>query len=141
MPSLPPSGPHRTSSIVSRAPGCCCRRLAGCRFGVSRKPAGVFVRSAVDDYVDPDDWTKACVLDEHKRKTDELRGVLRAIGVWDANTRHRLIHGTVPDPLLPPRTAPLRSSSNADERSTAETETATAAPPTPPPAKAPATPT
>eukprot|EP00920_Eleutheroschizon_duboscqi_P008900 GHVT01020384.1.p1 GENE.GHVT01020384.1~~GHVT01020384.1.p1 ORF type:complete len:247 (+),score=50.58 GHVT01020384.1:356-1096(+) len=97
--------------------------------------------NAVDDYVDPDDWTKACVLDEHKRKTDELRGVLRAIGVWDANTRHRLIHGTVPDPLLPPRTAPLRSSSNADERSTAETETATAAPPTPPPAKAPATPT
>ncbi|PFH34798.1 mediator complex subunit MED10 [Besnoitia besnoiti] len=62
-------------------------------------PVGLL--KALDMNVDPMDWMKRCVVDVHREKNDQLRGVFQAFGAYEATLHDAMRYGPA-DRLLPP---------------------------------------
>ncbi|KFG63389.1 mediator complex subunit MED10 [Toxoplasma gondii RUB] len=85
-------------------------------------PVGLL--QALDKNVDPVDWLKRCVLDVHREKNDQLRGVYDAFGAYEA-TLHDAIRYNACDRLLPrfPRfSTPASAPSSGPPSSSASAE-------------------
>ncbi|KAL8436149.1 hypothetical protein ACSSS7_001939 [Eimeria intestinalis] len=62
-------------------------------------PGGLL--KALDDDADPCEWIEECVLAPHKRENDKARGLLHALGSYQASILHVLRWGFLEAPLPP----------------------------------------
>ncbi|KAL8269483.1 hypothetical protein Esti_006599 [Eimeria stiedai] len=62
-------------------------------------PGGLL--KALDDDADPCEWIEACVLAPHRKENDRARGLLHALGSYQASILHVLRWGFLEAPLPP----------------------------------------